>query len=164
LRVALDGMGKEIREAGYHPKLPVLYTCPLPGGTKPCWNFVPIINQTATALTLQFDWDGNGVINTASKVNDPVRCAAGTPVCRGENVTYSRVGTQLMRQESVVDAAPVPVADGISALTFTYLNEANNPTATQEDIRSVQIVIRATKAETPPTTITMMDQIRLRTR
>ena len=124
----------------------------------------PIIAQTSTALTLQYDWNGNGVINTASKVNDPVNCAAGTPACRGERVTYSLVGTQLMRQEVIVDAAPVPVADGISALTFTYLKDDNTVAATREDIRSVQIVIRASSTATPPTTITMMDQIRLRTR
>jgi hypothetical protein len=48
---------------------------------------------------LQYDWDGNGVINTASKVNDPVNCPTGTAACRGEQVTYSLVGTQLMRRE-----------------------------------------------------------------
>jgi hypothetical protein len=70
-----------------------------------------------------------------------------------------------MRQELIVDAAAaVPVADGISALTFTYLKDDNTVAATQEDIRSVQIVIQASSTATPPTTITMMDQIRLRTR
>lgn len=175
LRVALDRMGKEIREGGYHPRAPdTSPTCPpgagglYPNGgatNKPCWSFYPIIAQTATAVTLQYDWNGDGIITTAAKVNDPVTCPAGTAVCRGERVTYSLVNSQLMRQEIVVDAAPQPVADGISALTFTYLKDDNTVALTQEDIRSVRIVIQATKStETPPTTITMMDQIRMRAR
>ena len=176
LRVALDRMGKEIREAGYHPQPPDTSTLTCPpgavgglypngGGTnEPCWFFYPVIGQASAALTLQYDWDGNGIINTASKVNDPVNCPTGMAACRGEQVTYSLVGSQLMRREIFVDAAAVPVADGISALTFTYLKDDNTAAASQEDIRSVQIVIQASSTATPPTTITMMDQIRLRTR
>ena len=70
-------MGKEIREAGYHPRPPdTSATCPpgppvslYPGGgrNKPCWSFDPIISQTATSLTLQYDWNGNGAIARAEQ-------------------------------------------------------------------------------------------------
>ncbi len=85
-RLALDRMGKEIREAGYHPRPPdTSPTCPpgVPSGrirwgglypnggghqpSSPCWCFYPIVAQTATALTLQYDWDGDGVITTAGQ-------------------------------------------------------------------------------------------------
>ena len=67
----------------------------------------------------------------------------GTPVCRGEQVTYSLLGMTLTRQEIIVDATALTVATGISALTFTYLKDNNTQVATsREQIRSVQIVIR----------------------
>ena len=95
------------------------------GGTdSPCWSFYPIVAQTATALTLQYDWNGDGVITTVGKVNDPFNCPTGA-ACRGEQVTYSMSGTTLMRQEVGVDVSPQPVATGISAVTFTYLKDDN---------------------------------------
>ena len=174
-RLALDRMGKEIREAGYHPQSPDTSpaTCPpgpgglYPGGgvNSPCWRFYPIVAQTATALTLQYDWNGSGDIQTVGKVNDPFDCPTGTAACRGEQVTYSLSGTTLNRQEVGVDASAQPVATGISALTFTYLKNDNSAATNREDIRSVQIVIKATTGTVAPaTTITMMDQIRLRAR
>lgn len=131
-RLVLDRMGKEIREAGYHPRPPdtAPATCPTPpgtlyptgGGNSTCWSFYPIVAQTATAMTLQFDWDGNGLINTVNMVNDPYCPTAAA--CRGEQVTYSLSGTTLMRQERGVDLAAQAVATGISGLTFTYLDGA----------------------------------------
>jgi prepilin-type N-terminal cleavage/methylation domain-containing protein len=193
-RLALERMGKEIREAGYHPRPPDttpaicppgknsppdVGVCPLGvglypsggGSDAPCWCFYPIVAQTATALTLQYDWNGDGVITTGAKVNDPVNCPTGTP-CRGEQVTYSLSGTTLMRQEVGDVLGAQPVATGISALTFTYWMEPDKLTVppaprlatSGEAIRSVQIVLQVTTANAPPTTITMMDQIRLRTR
>ena len=67
--------------------------------------------QTAAAMTLQYDWDGNGVITTVSKVNDPINCPTGA-ACRGEQVTYSLSGTTLMRQEVGVDSAAANGRDG----------------------------------------------------
>jgi prepilin-type N-terminal cleavage/methylation domain-containing protein len=181
-RLALDRMGKEIREAGYHPRPPdTSPTCPpgpgslypTAGGNSTCWNFYPIVAQTATALTLQYDWNGSGDIQTVGKVNDPFNCPTGTAACRGEQVTYSLSGTTLMRQEVGDPSGAQPVATGISALTFTYWMEPDKTTvpptprvaSSRELIRSVQIVLQATTATlAPATTITMMDQIRLRTR
>ena len=183
-RLALDRMGKEIREAGYHPRPPdTSPTCPPgPGGLYPtvvvnvkstCWSFYPIVAQTASALTLQYDWDGNGVIETAVRVNDPIDCPPGTAACRGERVTYSLSGTTLSRQEVGDPSGAQPIATGISALTITYWQDPDTTTTphtprlatSRENIRSVQIVLKATTTTvTPATTITMMDQIRLRTR
>ena len=69
-----------------------------------------------------------------------------------------------MRQEMGVDAsAPCRSRTGISSLTFTYLKDDNTIATNREDIRSVQIVIQASSTASS-TAITMMDQIRLRTR
>jgi hypothetical protein len=131
---------------------------------------------TATALTLQNDWDGDGSVDIGVKVNEPVTCPTGTPVCRGEQVTYclgvllpatacSPSGTALLRQELGVDGSPQAVATGISSLTFTYLRDDNSTATLREEIRSIQIVIQVTAATVAPTTtISMTDQIRLRTR
>jgi hypothetical protein len=142
------------------------------GSDAPCWCFYPIVAQTANAMTLQFDWDGNGRIDTVNMVNDPYCPTAAA--CRGEQVTYSLSGTTLMRQERGVDLAPQAVATGISGLTFTYWMEPDKMTVpptprvatTREAIRIVQIALTVTtaNASSAAATITMMDQIRLRTR
>ena len=75
-------------------------------------------------MTLQYDWNGDGAITTAGKVNDPINCPTGA-TCRGEQVTYSLSGTTLMRQEVGVDLSAQPVATGITSLTFTYLKDDN---------------------------------------
>jgi prepilin-type N-terminal cleavage/methylation domain-containing protein len=188
VRVALELMGKEIREAGYHPRPPNTSPATCPSGANdalvcpagaglypsggatdaPCWCFYPIINQSATALTLQYDWNGDGTITTAAKVNDAVKCPAGA-ACRGERVTYALTGQNLTRQEIVVDATPQIVATGITSLTFTYLADppsgstADTTTASGDLIRSVRIAITAISG-TQGASATMTDQIRLRGR
>ena len=92
--------------------------------TRRAGSFYPVVAQTSTSLTLQYDWNGDGVITTVGKVNDPINCPTGA-ACRGEQVTYSLSGTTLMRQEVGVDLSPQPVATGISSLTFTYLKGDN---------------------------------------
>jgi prepilin-type N-terminal cleavage/methylation domain-containing protein len=169
-RVALERLSKEIREAGYHPRPPdtAPATCPSAlypsgGGTNsPCWSFYPIINQSATGLTLQYDWNGSGTITTAGKVNDPLACAAGTP-CRGERVVYALAGQNLTRQETGVDATAQILATGITALTFTYLRDDGAVAPTQDLISSVRIQMTA-RAGNEGASATMTDQIRLRTR
>jgi hypothetical protein len=83
--------------------------------------------------------------------------------CRGEQITYSLSSGNLQRQESVLDAGPVVIASGITALTFTYLDENNNVTASGESIRTVQISVTAQTA-TRGAVVTMVDRIRLRNR
>jgi hypothetical protein len=94
-------------------------------------------------------------------VADPMNCPAGT--CRGEQVTYSLSGGNLRRQESVVDGAPVIIASGITALTFTYRDENNNVTAAPDLIRIVEISVTAQTA-TRGAFVTMVDRVRLRNR
>lgn len=176
VRVALESMAKEIREAGYEP-LPGETdptACPsasyplYPAGV-PCYKFVPIASQSATALTLQYNWDGStcavpcSPINTVAKVNDPMTCPSPAAVCRGEQVTYSLSAGNLRRQESVTDPSPVVIASGITALTFTYRDENNNVTAAPELIRIVEISMTAQTA-TKGAFVTMVDRVRLRNR
>jgi prepilin-type N-terminal cleavage/methylation domain-containing protein len=176
VRVALESMAKEIREAGYEP-LPgetdptacPSASYPLYTAGVPCYKFVPITAQSATALTLQYNWDGStcavpcSPINIVAKVNDPMMCASPAAVCRGEQVTYSLSAGNLRRQESVTDPSPVVIASGITALTFTYRDENNNVTAAPELIRVVEISMTAQTA-TKGAFVTMVDRVRLRNR
>ena len=177
VRVALERMAKEIREAGYEPlpgetdptACPNATNYPLYTAGVPCYKFVPVSSQSATALTLQYNWDGSTCavpctpINTVAMVNDPITCPAPAAVCRGEQVTYSLSGGNLRRQEIVVDAAPVVIASGITALTFTYRDENNNVTAAPELIRTVEISVTAQTA-TQGAFVTMVDRVRMRNR
>ena len=178
VRVALERMAKEIREAGYEPlpgetsptACPNAANYPLYTASVPCYKFVPITGQSATGLTLQYNWDGSAClvlpcspIATAALVNDPMTCAAPAATCRGEQVTYSLSGGNLRRQESVLDGVPVTIASGITALTFTYRDENNVVTATPSLIRTVEISVTAQTA-TRGAFVTMVDRVRLRNR
>jgi prepilin-type N-terminal cleavage/methylation domain-containing protein len=174
VRVALERMVKEIREAGYHPRLPdtVPATCPpgaigglypSGGGTdSPCWSFYPIVAQTATGLTLQYDWNGDGVITTNARVIDPVLCPAG-PACRGEQVIYALAGQNLTRQEVGDPNGVVTVATGITGLTLTYLKNDNTVAPSRDLIASVLVQVTS-QVGTSGVAATMTDQIRLRNR
>jgi prepilin-type N-terminal cleavage/methylation domain-containing protein len=175
VRVALERMAKEIREAGYEPlpgetdpsACPNATNYPLYTAGVPCYKFVPVSSPTATSLTLQYNWDGStcGVpcspINTGALVTDPMTCP--TAACRGEQITYALSSGNITRQEVIVDAAPVVIANGITALTFTYRDENNNVTALPELIRTVEISVTAQTA-TQGAYVTMVDRIRLRNR
>jgi prepilin-type N-terminal cleavage/methylation domain-containing protein len=88
-RVALERMAREIREAQ------------------------ALTNQTASQLTIQTDWNGNGVIGEALAV-------MVDGVLRGEQVTYRLNGAALERQESGIDAAFMTLIGGVEQLTLTY--------------------------------------------
>ncbi len=107
-RVALERMAREIREAQ------------------------ALTNQTATQLTIQTDWNGNGIIGEAIAV-------AVDGVLRGEQVTYRLSGGALERQEPGVDATFRTVIGGVEQLTLTY------PTA-----KTVSITIRTRTEENAP--------------
>jgi hypothetical protein len=170
-------MAKEIREAGYEPlpgdsdptTCPNLTNYPLytSAGVTTCYKFVPITGQSATGLTLQFNWNGStcttpcSPISTGALVTDPMNCP--TAACRGEQVTYSLSGGNLRRQEVVVDASPVIIASGITALTFTYRDELGAVTTALDSIRTVDISITAQTAN-KGAYVTMVDRIRLRNR
>jgi hypothetical protein len=135
----------------------------------PCWSFYPIINPTATGFTLQFDWNGNGAIATSGLVSDPFVCP--TTSCRGERVTYSLSGQNLQRQEVGVDASPVVIATGITALNIIYFTDnttnwsetSSTRTTSPELIRTVQIRITVRRG-TDGSSATMLDTVRIRGR
>lgn len=176
VRVALERMAREIREAGYEPlpgetdptACPNATNYPLyTSGSVPCYKFVPITSPTATSLTLQYNWDGSTCvvpctpINTGAMVTDPMQCP--TAACRGEQITYALSSGNITRQESIVDGTPVVIANGITALTFTYRDENNNVTAAPDLIRIVEISVTAQTA-TQGAYVTMVDRIRMRNR
>lgn len=175
VRVALERMAKEIREAGYEPlpgetdptACPNATNYPLYTAGVPCYKFVPVTSPAATSLTLQYNWDGStcvvpcSPINTGALVTDPMTCP--TAACRGEQITYALSSGNITRQEVIVDATPVVIASGITALTFTYRDENNNVTTLPELIRTVEISVTAQTA-TKGAYVTMIDRIRLRNR
>jgi prepilin-type N-terminal cleavage/methylation domain-containing protein len=154
-RVAVERMVKEIREAGYYPQTPTPIT------TGACatiicyaYNFDAIASgPTSTSLTLQYDWNGDGVSASSGKVNDPVLCATGT-TCRGERIIYSYSSGALTRQE---------IASGISSLAFTYMAADGTVTSAPTDIRIIGVTVTA-QTDTQGAYVTMSDRIRLRNR
>jgi prepilin-type N-terminal cleavage/methylation domain-containing protein len=175
VRVALERMAKEMREAGYEPlpgetdptACPNATNYPLYTAGVPCYKFVPVTSPAATSLTLQYNWDGStcavpcSPINTLALVTDPMTCP--TAACRGEQISYALSSGNITRQEIVVDATPVVIATGITALTFTYRDENNNVTASPDLIRTVEISVTAQTA-TQGAYVTMVDRVRLRNR
>lgn len=105
-RVALERIAREIREAQ------------------------ALTGATATQLTIQTDWNGDGLFTGTATVDG---------VLRGERVTYRLTGTDFERQEVGVDASFQTVIGGVEQLTLTY------PTPT-----SVSITIRARPEEGLP--------------
>lgn len=156
-RMGIDRVIEEIREAGYLPQGPQCTTAP----ATPCppynYAFPAITAQTATALTLQNDWNADNVIQ-ANAVTDPI-----TGAQRGEQVVYSFNAGQLRRQEIGIDAAPVVVAAGIIGLTYTYLDQNNAVTATAANIRTVTITLTTQQSAGQPQ-VTMVHRVRLRNR
>jgi type II secretory pathway pseudopilin PulG len=156
-RMGIDRLIEEVREAGYLPAGP---TCPgAPATPCPPYNyaFSAISAQTATALTIQNDWNADGVIQAAA-VTDPI-----TGSLRGEQVVYSFAAGQLRRQEIGIDGATVVVAAGIISLAYTYLDQNNTVTATAADIRTVTITLTTQQSAGQPQ-VTMVHRVRLRNR
>lgn len=159
LRVVVERMSKEIREAGYYPQTP--NTVPSACAAVPCYGFDPLGSATSSSLTLQYDWNGDGSTSSGT-VNDPVLCATGA-ACRGERVTYAFSSGQLTRQETGVDATPVVIATGITNGSFTYYAQDGTLTTVASAARTVAVSISAQTANRG-TFVTMLDRIRLRNR
>jgi prepilin-type N-terminal cleavage/methylation domain-containing protein len=160
-RVAIERMVTEIREAGYYPQNPD--TAPATCSAVPCYNFDAIgTGASASSLTLQYDWNGDGVSAASGTVNDPIMCPTGT-ACRGERVIYSYSSGTLTRQEVGVDASPQTIASGLSSLGFSYLAADGTATTTASAIRTVQVTVSAQTAN-KGAYVTMTDRIRLRNR
>lgn len=156
-RMGIDRVIEEIREAGYLPQGPQCPTAPVPPCPPYNYAFPAITAQTATALTIQNDWNADNVIQ-AAWVTDPI-----TGAQRGEQVVYSFNAGQLGRQEIGIDAAPVVVAAGIIGLTYTYLDQNNAVTATAANIRTVTITLTTQQSAGQPQ-VTMVHRVRLRNR
>ena len=156
-RMGIDRVIEEFREAGYLPAGPTCPTAP----TTPCppynYAFPAVTAQTATALTIQNDWNADNVIQTVA-VTDPISGAQ-----RGEQVVYSFAAGQLRRQEIGIDAAPVVVAAGIISLTYTFLDQNNAVTGTAANIRTVTVTLTTQQSAGQPQ-VTMVHQVRLRNR
>jgi len=156
-RMGIDRLIEEVREAGYLPAGP---TCPgAPATPCPPYNyaFSAISAQTATALTIQNDWNASNDIQAAA-VTDPI-----TGSLRGEQVVYSFAAGQLRRQEIGIDGATVVVAAGIISLAYTYLDQNNTVTATAADIRTVTVTLTTQQSAGQPQ-VTMVHRVRLRNR
>jgi len=156
-RMGIDRVIEEFREAGYLPAGPTCPTAP----TTPCppynYAFPAVTAQTATALTIQNDWNADNVIQTVA-VTDPISGAQ-----RGEQVVYSFAAGQLRRQEIGIDAAPVVVAAGIISLTYTFLDQNNAVTGTAANIRTVTVTLTTQQSAGQPQ-VTMAHRVRLRNR
>lgn len=156
IRLALDRVVNEIRNAGYCP------TCGT--GTTP---FEAITSASATGFTIQNDWNGdwNGSSGISSS---PVTDPDGNT--RGEQIVYAVSGGALTRQEVGIDGSAVTLASGITSATFTYLDKDGNVTATPSEIRRIDITVTAQPQVQPAATqqgrvqVTMTDSVRLRNR
>jgi prepilin-type N-terminal cleavage/methylation domain-containing protein len=155
-RVAIERMVKEIREAGYYPQPP--NTNPSTCAAAPCYNFDAVgTGASASSLTLQYDWNGDGISAASGTVTDPF---LGT---RGERVTYSFSSGTLTRQEIGVDSTPVTLASGLNTMSFAYFAEDGTSTTTPANIRTVVVSLTA-KTGNQAAFVTMTDRVRLRNR
>jgi len=166
IRLAVDRMVNELRNAGYCPTCS--NSCTNPGNIGP---FAAISAANATGFTIWNDWNGDyncvtgAGINTAASVN-----YVGTVTQRGEQITYDVTANNLRRREFGIDGAPVVIAAGVSAATFQYLDANGNVTATPANIRRVVITITAQPQFQPAATqqgraqVTVQDTVRLRNR
>lgn len=91
-RIALDRLTRDIREA------------------------LVITRESATGLTLQYDWDQDGLVDTAPVTFDGV--------LRGPSVTYSwaGAGSPLLRLEQGIDAQAETIVANVDSLSLTYPN------------------------------------------
>lgn len=176
LRLTVSRMVQEIRDAGY---------CPTCGSAVPITAFAAITGATTTGFTIQNDWNGNwdgaagiSAAGTVPHVVVGTNGAAAAAIQRGEQITYAynSVTRIITRQETGIDAAPVTLATGVSALTLTYLTATGTtvalPTtaATALTIRQVIVSFVGQPANQPTTfqtgrvQVTMTDTVRLRNR
>lgn len=157
VRMGIGRLIEEIREAGYLPQGPQCPNAPNPPCPPYNYAFPAISAQTATALTVQNDWNADNAIQAAA-VTDPINGGL-----RGEQVVYSFAAGQLRRQEIGIDGAAVVVAAGIIGLTYTYLDQNNAVTAVAANIRTVTITMTTQQSAGQPQ-VTMVHRVRLRNR
>ena len=153
-RWGLQRMVQEIRGAGVDPcRTPLCPTAP------PHFDAItPDPNQPLTALTIQNDFNGNGLLDPPVGDCDPTAVT--------ERVRYRLTGNQLFRSTDPANAAcDAPVVSGVTALSFTYLDEAGTPPANASAIRTVIVsVIMTSENGGSERSIAMTDRVRIRNR
>ena len=150
-RWGLERMVQEIRGAGLDP-------CQTPRCATAPPHFDAITNQGPTTLTIQNDFNGNGLIDAPAGPCDPTAVT--------ERVRYRLVGNQLRRSTNPADVAcDAAVVSGVTALSLTYLDEAANPTANASAIRTVIVSVTMTSENGgPERSVAMADRVRIRNR
>lgn len=147
-RWVLERMVEEIRGAGYDP-------IGKPGSTPP-YNFPAVANQTATQLTLQSDFNADGVAAAG-----PCDAANTTEVVR-----WRLLGTELRRSTNPANAAcDDVVVSGVQTLAFTYRDAAGNVTADPWQVTTIEVALTTTsEGSVKPRSAVMTDRVRLRNR
>jgi prepilin-type N-terminal cleavage/methylation domain-containing protein len=149
-RWGIERMIQEIRQAGLDP-------CQTPRCATAPPHFDAITKQGPTTLTIQNDFNGNGQIDV------PAAC---DPTAVTEKVRYQLTDNQLYRSTNPANAAcDTPAVSGVTALSFTYLDENGNVTATASAIRTVVVSV-TTRSENggAEQSIVMTDRVRIRNR
>jgi type II secretory pathway pseudopilin PulG len=152
-RLVIARLIQEIRTAGHDPR------------TTNFTAITPLVPPNV-GFTIGNDWNATGAIETNLAVN----FNGGN---RGEQITYTVVGTALRRQESFLDASPVEVTDAISSITFQYLDGDDAVIASPHLavnaalIRTVVVTITTrqdTSISTGPVAVTTTNRTRVRNR
>jgi Tfp pilus assembly protein PilW len=101
-RLVIARLVQDVRTAGYDPRS-IGFTA------------VTALAPPNVGFVIANDWNGSGAIelNLAVAMNG---------IQRGEQVTYTVVGSALRRQESFLDGAPVEVTNAIDSLTLQYFD------------------------------------------
>ena len=150
-RWGVERMIQEIRQAGLDP-------CTTPRCATAPPHFDAITDQGPATITIQNDFNANGLIDAPAGACDPTAVT--------EKVRYQLTNNQLYRSTNPANAAcDTPAVSGVTALSFTYLDENGNVTATPAAIRTVVVsVTMRSEAGGPVRSITMTDRVRIRNR
>jgi hypothetical protein len=154
-RLALHRLAEEVRTGGWDPRNTEAFAA------------ITKLAPPAVGYKIANDWNATGAVETNLAVN-----VNGTQ--RGEQITYDVVGTTLRRQESQVDAAPVPITSAIDSITFQYLDADDNDVtanahsvAVAPTVRTVVVTITTTpdtQASVATTKVFVTSTIRARVR
>jgi type IV pilus assembly protein PilW len=150
-RWGIERMIQEIRQAGLDP-------CTTPRCAAPPPHFDAITDQGPATITIQNDFNGNGLIDAPAGACDPTAVT--------EKVRYQLTNNQLYRSTNPANAAcDTPAVSGVTTLSFTYLDENGTVTATASAIRTVVVSVTM-RSETggPVRSIAMADRVRIRNR
>jgi hypothetical protein len=160
-RYALDWMSRAILSAGSNPYSVNITNCPVAG--------IPV-------LPIRIDPDGDGIdddIRIQSDTGRPnglILGAAGACNEPEEDVTiaHDAANRVITRFDAAVDAAPVPMTDGIfTQLRFTYRDADFGVTAVPGSIRFVRIAVEGQSRGRNPhtgqlTVFSLQQDVRLR--